>query len=370
MKNNKLTIRFLYLILLLFVLIIGYSIFIFFSNKPPLGEINAAREAIALAKKKMATHYAYEKLKEAENLYQQSVEEWNKQNKKILVLRDYSLAEELAVNSGKVALDAVDEASESRDKLKKSVEEKIVFLNEKIEYFEKYYENLALSRSVLKSFNSGKTRFLESKIEFRKNNYMQAIKLLYKAEENIIQAGKAAHIKLVNFYNDYPKWESNIRLAYDLSKKGRTVLLVDKMKASIILLKAGKDYKTYPVEFGNNWMGDKSMVGDKATPEGVYKIISKKSGSKTKYYKALLLNYPNEEDRKRFDQQKSSGKIAKNAGIGGMIEIHGEGGKGIHWTEGCIALANNDMDTVYRFCTTGTQVIIVGSGESLEDYLK
>ena len=158
-------------------------------------------------------------------------------------------------------------------------------------------------------------------------------------------------------------------MAYNMSKKGLTVILVDKMGASLTILRAGKEYKTFEAEFGNNWMGDKSMFGDKATPEGVYKVKAKKRGVATKYYKALLLNYPNNDDRKRFDQMVSSGRIAKNARIGGLIEVHGEGGRGIHWTDGCIALVNSDMDTVYNLCSVDTPVIIVGSRAPLEEYL-
>jgi len=116
-------------------------------------------------------------------------------------------------------------------------------------------------------------------------------------------------------------------------------------------------------------MGNKLFAGDKATPEGVYKILEKKNSAKTKYYKALLINYPNNEDQRRYDQMVKSGEISKRTGIGGLIEIHGNGGKGVHWTDGCIALENKEMDVVYNQCGVNTPVIIVGSRLPLEDYL-
>lgn len=158
-------------------------------------------------------------------------------------------------------------------------------------------------------------------------------------------------------------------MAYNLSKKGQTVILVDKIQSTLILLKGGKEIKSFSAEFGKSWMGDKLYAGDKATPEGVYKILEKKGGAKTKYYKALLINYPNSDDQRRFDKMVKSGEISKKTHIGGLIEIHGDGGKGVHWTDGCIALENSEMDAVYNQAAVNTTVVIVGSRLPLEDYL-
>jgi murein L,D-transpeptidase YafK len=117
-------------------------------------------------------------------------------------------------------------------------------------------------------------------------------------------------------------------------------------------------------------MGDKRHQGDQATPEGYYKITEKKDGTGTKYYKALLLNYPNEDDLKRFNLEKKKGTLRKSTDIGGSIEIHGNGGKGIDWTNGCIALKDSDMDVVYRISQAGTIVTIVGSLKPLEEIIK
>jgi len=43
-----------------------------------------------------------------------------------------------------------------------------------------------------------------------------------------------------------------------------------------------------------------------------------------------------------------------------LIEIHGEGGKGANWTQGCIALKNEDMDELFDLAQIGTPVTIVG----------
>jgi murein L,D-transpeptidase YafK len=99
-------------------------------------------------------------------------------------------------------------------------------------------------------------------------------------------------------------------------------------------------------------------------------VTKKFDGGKTKYYKALLLNYPNDEDTARFNAEIANGSLPPSAKIGGLIEIHGEGGRGIDWTEGCVALTNREMDLVYRYVKVGTPVTIVGSMTELGDIVK
>ena len=43
--------------------------------------------------------------------------------------------------------------------------------------------------------------------------------------------------------------------------------------------------------------------------------------------------------------------------------------KGVHWTDGCVALENSEMDAVFKQASVNTTVIIVGSRLPLEDYL-
>lgn len=331
--------------------------------------MDKARESLAAAKEKLAGKYAGNSLKDAEELFTQAMEEWRLQNKTFFMLRDYTRTTELALNSYSRSLTAIAEADKSKTKLKYSAETRLENLRRKISYFEKYYKKLALSSSTVKLFSSGKTTFTEAQIEFKSKEYINAIKLILKAEESVSKAEKQAHLKLATFYRDYPEWEKNMRTAYQLSKKGQTVFLIDKLDASLVILKAGREYKTFPVEFGSNWMGDKTVSGDKATPEGIYKVQVKKDRSGTKYHKALLLDYPNGEDRKRYNQLVRTGKISKSTGIGGLIEIHGEGGRGIHWTDGCVALDNKEMDVVYSQSSINTPVVIVGARQTLEEYL-
>ena len=370
MKVRKIISFFLYLFFALLVIFIGYSVYVYVTNKPPIEEISQARESLATAKNKKAGKYASETLREAERLYKWAMKEWETQNNKFFIFRDYALTRDLALKSINKSTNAGNEAKKVKDKLQNRVESELATLKKQISKFEKYYEHLAIGQSTLRSFHRGKTRFLEAQIEFEKNNLQEAAKLTKKAIEGVTTAEKAAHIKLVEFFKSYPSWEKNTKLAYSLSKQGQTVILVDKLQSTCFILKGGKEYKSFPAEFGKSWMGDKMYAGDKATPEGVYKVTEKKSRARTKYYKALLINYPNGEDQRRYDRMVKTGEISRRTGIGGLIEIHGDGGKGVNWTDGCVALANNEMDVVYNQCSVNTPVIIVGSRQPLEEYLK
>jgi lipoprotein-anchoring transpeptidase ErfK/SrfK len=147
----------------------------------------------------------------------------------------------------------------------------------------------------------------------------------------------------------------------DSRDSGGAAIIVDKLRRRLSLYKGGTRVATFPAELGANGLRQKAHSGDQATPEGRYHIVKLKDGSATRYYKALLINYPNDEDRMRFELRKRRGQIPTRAAIGSLIEIHGDGGQGRDWTNGCIALTNEDMDRLFARVQLGTPVTIVGT---------
>jgi murein L,D-transpeptidase YafK len=137
-------------------------------------------------------------------------------------------------------------------------------------------------------------------------------------------------------------------------------VLIDKLNHECYVLRGGRIVESYPVELGGGWMSQKTSEGDRATPEGRYSVAAIKGRGNSRFYKAALLNYPNPQDRSRFVKAKRAGQLPRGARIGGMIEIHGEGGRGVDWTAGCISLANSDLDRLLRHLRVGTPVTIVG----------
>lgn len=154
------------------------------------------------------------------------------------------------------------------------------------------------------------------------------------------------------------KWSGWVaETLYESRKKEGTAFIVNKIQRELIVYKKGVVVKRYSVGLGRNGLNDKAHAGDNATPEGRYNIIKKLHYSK--YYKALLLNYPNNEDKRQFELARKRGLIPKRVSIGNWIEIHG-GGKD-YVTRGCISLENLDMEEVFALAADGDPVTIVGS---------
>ena len=115
------------------------------------------------------------------------------------------------------------------------------------------------------------------------------------------------------------------------------------------------------MELGFNWIADKVQEGDGATPEGRYRVVKRMDNLSSEYYKALLIDYPNAEDRAEFSRLRRRGELPPGARIGGLIEIHGSGGRKHDWTNGCVAVTNAEMDELFPRVTVGTPVTIIGS---------
>ena len=114
------------------------------------------------------------------------------------------------------------------------------------------------------------------------------------------------------------KWDRWIRETLSESeKRGAYALIVTKIDRSLVVYKNGKVVMAFDIGLGPNSLADKIHVGDYATPEGRYQIEKKMLTSQ--YYKALLLDYPNAEDKKRFQLNKMEGiKTRRQGGADGL----------------------------------------------------
>jgi murein L,D-transpeptidase YafK len=134
-------------------------------------------------------------------------------------------------------------------------------------------------------------------------------------------------------------------------------ILILKKDHVLELLSDGKVIRSYKVALGTGGLAAKQRQGDGRTPEGRYIIDSRNEHSA--YYESLHISYPNAEDRKRAERL--------GVAAGGDIMIHGlPNGRGwlgsahrlYDWTEGCIAVTDNEMDEIWRLVPIGTPVEI------------
>jgi len=159
--------------------------------------------------------------------------------------------------------------------------------------------------------------------------------------------------------------------SYKVSKARKTMeaptgpmrIVIDKSDYELHVYDAKGWYASYPVVFGNDPLKDKRMEGDRCTPEGSFKIISKRPHDK--WSRFMLLDYPTQETLVKFNQRKQKGEIPKNATPGGGVGIHGVWphedfviDRYKNWTLGCISLKNSDVKELYSYIPVGTPVLI------------
>jgi murein L,D-transpeptidase YafK len=134
-------------------------------------------------------------------------------------------------------------------------------------------------------------------------------------------------------------------------------IVVEKSKRTLTLRSGTKILKTYKVALGGQPVGAKDRQGDHKTPEGIYSVDAKNPNSQ--FYKALHLSYPNQAER--------ANALKLGVSPGGDVEIHGLGSKWgwlgakhrlTDWTDGCVALTNEEIDEIYPLVKVGTAVEI------------
>lgn len=339
-------------------------------KKPPVDEINQARMAISEAESLHALTYAGIVFRNAKSNYDSALKVWQNENNKLFFLRDFSEVTKYALLSKDLAVTASAKTRSALINIRELLSVQMQNIQKEIDIYEKYYSTVPLDDSQRQNLNRGTMLFKEGMLAFERQNYHAAIEKVDSAEILVLEVTEFARQTLQEYFADYNQWEQSSQKLITSSKKNNTTcIIVDKTGRTCNVYKGGNLEATFSAELGPNWMVNKLYQGDMSTPEGLYNVVSKMSGGETRYYKALLLNYPNEDDKKRFQSNKRNGTIDRNASIGGLIEIHGHGGKGSDWTNGCVALSNRDMDTLYSLCNTGTEVLIIGSLRPLEDIL-
>ena len=148
-----------------------------------------------------------------------------------------------------------------------------------------------------------------------------------------------------------------------LVKDNPYYIIIDKSDYELKVYDAEGWYATYPVVFGSNDINDKYMEGDKRTPEGHFKVLLKKIHPK--WGPELLLDFPNEESIKKFNERQARGLIPRNARIGSGIAIHATRPQEEwtvdyfqNWTDGCVSLKYSEAKDLYSYIPAGTPVTI------------
>ena len=143
-----------------------------------------------------------------------------------------------------------------------------------------------------------------------------------------------------------------------LAAKARADLVVVEKTAHRMTLYSHRHVlRIYTIALGRGGLDPKAKLGDGLTPEGHYEIDAhnKTSG----FYLSLHISYPSAMDAKVA--------AARGFAPGGDIMIHGlrnytgwigSWQRAIDWTDGCIAVTDDEMDEIWRAVPNGTPVEI------------
>jgi len=135
------------------------------------------------------------------------------------------------------------------------------------------------------------------------------------------------------------------------------LVIVDKSERRLYLYQGEELLRTYRIALGKNPVGPKLRRGDNRTPEGSYTLDHRNPQSR--FYRAIHISYPNQRDLRRA--------AARGVHPGGDIMIHGipnkySDGRDFFvrhdWTDGCIAVTNEDMYEIWQMVADNTPIEI------------
>jgi murein L,D-transpeptidase YafK len=155
-------------------------------------------------------------------------------------------------------------------------------------------------------------------------------------------------------------------------------LLVDTHAGTLAVMRGDEVIRLFgDIAIGRYGVTDEKRRGDNRTPLGTFTIgwITDQS----RYHRFLGLNYPDLETASRAffkgliskeewleirRASKAGKRPPQNTALGGLIGIHGigAGDAAVHreynWTNGCVALTNEEIDQLLDWVTVGTRVEI------------
>jgi len=372
-QSMKTLVKTALLLLALFLCARGVLLFqdLRLSSRDPWREQRLAERMVKRARESAGARYQPREVEEAYHLFWRARKVHAIQDTKPFILKDFDHTRFLYAEAYRKSRDAWRTGAETEQRLLAEAQTALEGAEGLTRFARETYKKAQMGTLLVTTIAQAELACSEARGYLKMGEYKKAVEKAKLSAKKAEAALDSIGGVLERFYEPgrLRTWRGLLAGAVDYSRTtGRVVLVTVKDQRILRVYRFGKIVKTYDIELGKNPLEQKLRSGDRATPEGRYIITSKKSGYRTKYYLALLINYPNDEDRARFAEAKRQGRISPRSVIGGLIEIHGEGGKGGDWTEGCVALTNQDMKEVFNQVEVGTPVVIIGSEGYTQTY--
>lgn len=132
---------------------------------------------------------------------------------------------------------------------------------------------------------------------------------------------------------------------------------VKKSNRRMFLMQGESVVREYRIALGSSPRGHKVKQGDQKTPEGHYRLSFVMEDSA--FHRSMHISYPNYRDKEHADRLGFD--------PGGDIKIHGLKNdddrdpqfiQSFDWTDGCIAISNEEMDEFLALVEIGTPIFI------------
>ena len=222
-----------------------------------------------------------------------------------------------------------------------------------------YRKSLECFQKLIKDYPASEYRQNSEMMIFNINNGAVKDKTISAQQtkiETLQQEVKGKEKEIIKLQKEIKALEQKV-FAYAIRNGSVNKILIEKKARRLMLISKGEVLKTYKISLGGNPTGPKEMQGDNKTPEGTYFIDSRNNDSH--YHRSLHISYPNERDKMR----------ARELGVapGGNIMIHGikkgfswvAGAQSeVDWTNGCIAVTDEEIEEIAKLAPNGTIVEI------------
>ncbi|HOD66849.1 MAG TPA: L,D-transpeptidase [candidate division Zixibacteria bacterium] len=325
----------------------------------PEGLYRQADSAVRRVRTQTTGAYADSLLRQADSLLLSGRLEMARQNGRIGPFRDFAAAESLLTRALQTAVAASDSAKVRHDRARDAALARRDELLTELKTWREALNGFLRLHGAEKRLTNAELGLQIGRRLIDSGKYAEAMEVMDDVRDSLGRIRDIVDEYMRDESRHISTWRRWVNETIQESRAtGTSALIVDKAAHRAYLVSSGRLVKSWPADLGHNPSRQKLFAGDGATPEGMYRVTEvRRRGSK--YYRALMLNYPNELDRRRFMENKKAGVISSGAKIGGLIEVHGEGGQNRDWTDGCVALSNEDIDELFQHVQKGMPVTIV-----------
>ena len=254
--------------------------------------------------------------------------------------------------------------TKERESLRRSAENKITLVEGRFRMMA--LQIIAIDSRLVLQQNPVETDLLikQAHAFYEQGQYDRSLDASDRAAQNLATQAAELNSELGRYADRdrISRWQQMAKDTITWSRIHRTsAIVINKADQVLTLYRNGQKMLSYPIRLGLNGIREKRHQGDGATPEGQYRISSKHGQGQTPFYRALVLDYPNEEDRRRYRLEQKTGQIPASKAIEGQIEIQGVKNELMAQTLGCVMLDNPQMALLYDRVEKGTPVTIVGA---------